>query len=230
MVAMRKKHGGCYGTDALLQQKGFFKDVGIKSIGSGASFKEAISPQIVTIQNINVAFINIDTTEPRFAASARKPGISYNDPRDEDSLVHLLTPEIEKAREQAHIVLVIIHLGANNRSTPSDLSKRVARQIIDLGVDGVLGASAHRLQGIEIYKNRPIIYDAGDFLFDSVRQRFKESAAFRLEFNHEGVQRIKIIPVGVGYGQTTQLDVKDAHNAMEHYAALCSELKTKLLI
>ncbi|HLS18010.1 MAG TPA: CapA family protein [Paenalcaligenes sp.] len=230
MVATANNHAGDYGTDALLQQKGFFKDVGIKSIGSGASFKEAISPQIVTIQNINVAFINIDTTEPRFAATAQKPGIAYIDPRDGDSIVHLLTPEIEKAREQAHIVLVIIHLGANNRSTPSDLSKRVARQIIDLGVDGVLGASAHRLQGIEIYKNRPIIYDAGDFLFDSVRQRFKESAAFRLEFNHEGVQRIKIIPVGVGYGQTTQLDVKDAHNAMEHYAALCSELKTKLLI
>src|SRR5690625_1360505 len=131
MVATANNHAGDYGTDALLQQKGFFKDVCIKSIGSWACFKEAISPQIVTIQNINVAFINIDTTVPRFAATAQKPGIAYNDPRDGDSIVHLLTPEIEKAREQAHIVLVIIHLGANNRSTPSDLSKRVARQIID---------------------------------------------------------------------------------------------------
>src|SRR5690625_7503824 len=105
MVAMRKKHGGCYGTDALLQQKGFFKDVGIKSIGSGACFKEAISPQIVTIQNINVAFINIDTTEPRFAATAQQPGIAYIVPSEGASIVYLLTPEIVKASDPSHNLL-----------------------------------------------------------------------------------------------------------------------------
>src|SRR5699024_8910451 len=230
MVATANNHAGDYGTDALLQQKGFFEDVGIESIGSGRNFKEAISPKTITIKNKNIAFINIDTTESRFAATAQKPGIAYIDPKDEDSLVNLLTPEIKKAREQAHVVLVVIHLGANNRSKPSKLDKKVARQIIDLGVDGVLGASAHRLQGIEIYKNRPIIYDAGDFLFDAVHKRLKGSAVFKLELNHMGVQRIEIIPVGVGYGQTTQLSVKDAREVMQNYAVLCSELGTELLI
>jgi poly-gamma-glutamate synthesis protein (capsule biosynthesis protein) len=48
-----------------------------------------------------------------------------------------------------------------------DQHKRFAHQLIDdAGVDIVHGHSSHHPKGIEVYKNKPIIYGCGDLLND----------------------------------------------------------------
>lgn len=48
---------------------------------------------------------------------------------------------------------------------PQPVDRELAHQIIDLGVYAVIGAHAHRVQNIEVYKGRPIVYGLGNFLF-----------------------------------------------------------------
>lgn len=38
--------------------------------------------------------------------------------------------------------------------------------MIDAGADLIFGHSCHVFRGVEVYKNRPIIYSAGDFIDD----------------------------------------------------------------
>ena len=41
----------------------------------------------------------------------------------------------------------------------------LSHKLIDLGCDGIIGLHPHRVQGYEIYNNKPIIYSIGNWLF-----------------------------------------------------------------
>jgi poly-gamma-glutamate synthesis protein (capsule biosynthesis protein) len=47
----------------------------------------------------------------------------------------------------------------------TERQKRLARRMIDAGVDAVVGAHPHVTRGAECYKGRPIAYSLGNFLF-----------------------------------------------------------------
>ncbi|CAN0074279.1 unnamed protein product, partial [Phaeothamnion confervicola] len=61
--------------------------------------------------------------------------------------------------------------GPNYAWQPSPAIRSLARILIDGGVDVIHGHSSHhiqacRLQGVEIYKGKPIFYGLGDFVDD----------------------------------------------------------------
>jgi poly-gamma-glutamate capsule biosynthesis protein CapA/YwtB (metallophosphatase superfamily) len=53
-----------------------------------------------------------------------------------------------------------------SRICPSAVQKELAHRLIDEGVDLVIGTGPHVIQPAEVYKNRPIVYSLGNFLFD----------------------------------------------------------------
>ncbi len=65
------------------------------------------------------------------------------------------------------MVIASIHWGGNwGYEIPSQQIK-FAHQLIDrAGVDLIHGHSSHHVKGIEIYRDRPIIYGCGDFIDD----------------------------------------------------------------
>ena len=230
LVTTANNHAGDYGTQALLQQKQLLNSVGIESIGSGKDLEQALQPAIVTLNDINVALISIDFTEKRFAATKSKAGTAYFAPGDTSSLKKHLGKVIQQARKKAHLVLVAAHFGNNFQPKPTTNDIELARSIIDLGADALLGSSAHVLQGIEVYKNKPIIYDAGDFLFDSKRKTPEDGAAFKLFMTRRGITAIEFIPVGVGFAQSIQLQSHEARHVTQKYMKQCHELGTSLKI
>src|SRR5690606_5246076 len=117
-----------------------------------------LQPLIKTIKGLNIALFSLDTTQPRFAATDTEPGIAYFDPQNLDYIKKDFSKLLQQTHQQAHVVLVALHYGANNKLRPTAQDRAVAHALIDAGADAVLGASAHRLQGIEIYKGRPIIH------------------------------------------------------------------------
>ena len=82
-----------------------------------------------------------------------------------------LTPLFQAARQEVDVVLVAVHWGANNKASPGKAKIAAVHALIDAGADAVLGASAHMLQGIEVYRSRPIIHDAGDLFFDAIQRQ-----------------------------------------------------------
>lgn len=69
------------------------------------------------------------------------------------------------ARRNARIVIVSIHQHMGFTDAPLYSMEKFARACIDQGADAVFGTGPHRLWGIEIYKNKPIFYSLGNFLF-----------------------------------------------------------------
>lgn len=78
--------------------------------------------------------------------------------------------EIHEAEKQADVVLVSVHAhetDTEDTAVPSMFLELFSRRCIDAGADGVIGHGPHELRGIEIYKEKPIFYSLGNFLFET---------------------------------------------------------------
>jgi poly-gamma-glutamate capsule biosynthesis protein CapA/YwtB (metallophosphatase superfamily) len=81
---------------------------------------------------------------------------------------------IDEAKQMADLVMVAYHVeltdGAGSRgrgNLPTKLAASFAKQAIDAGTDIFIGHGWHKTLGIEIYKNKPIIYGTGNFFAQS---------------------------------------------------------------
>jgi poly-gamma-glutamate synthesis protein (capsule biosynthesis protein) len=79
-----------------------------------------------------------------------------------------LLTDIRNVRSRADVVIVSLHWGIHYfRALLADYQPLVAHAAIDTGADLILGHHPHMLKGIEVYKNRAILYSIGNFAFDS---------------------------------------------------------------
>lgn len=74
---------------------------------------------------------------------------------------------IKKAKEQADLVILIVHGGHEHYQLPSPRMKEWYRYFVDCGVDAVINHHQHCYSGYEIYKGKPIFYGIGNFCFDN---------------------------------------------------------------
>jgi poly-gamma-glutamate capsule biosynthesis protein CapA/YwtB (metallophosphatase superfamily) len=77
---------------------------------------------------------------------------------------------IRDAKRQADWVVVSIHsheIAGGDLEVPAEFLPAFARQCIDEGADIVIGHGPHVLQGMEMYKGKPIFYSLGNFIFQN---------------------------------------------------------------
>ena len=95
--------------------------------------------------------------------------------------VHTLyeTPDIttfikKYKKNKNNRVLVMPHWGVEYQFKHNKRQERLAKQWIDAGTDLVVGAHPHVVQDTQVYKNVPIIYSLGNFLFDQTEKNTGE--------------------------------------------------------
>jgi len=143
----------------------------IKSISESVNAKIAIGP----ITNKSVVFGKrvggrFDYVSDRSLDGVRfveseKPGL-FTKPYEPD--LQDIIRSIKDARRQADLVILSHHgheEDGSDRYMPAKFIETYARACIDAGADLFLGHGPHVLRGIEIYKDKPIIYSLGNFLF-----------------------------------------------------------------
>ena len=77
---------------------------------------------------------------------------------------------IKKALTECENVVVNIHSHEIKHDTddePDDFLIEFCRRCIDAGASCVIGTGTHQLKAIEIYKEKPIFYSLGNFIFQS---------------------------------------------------------------
>ena len=73
---------------------------------------------------------------------------------------------IEEMAETTDLVIVNIHWGTEYEHRFNKIQRETAHSLIDAGADIIIGHHPHVVQGLEIYKNKPIFYSLGNFIFD----------------------------------------------------------------
>lgn len=79
---------------------------------------------------------------------------------------------IKEALEECENVIVNIHSHEIKHDTddePDDFLIEFCRKCIDAGASAVIGTGTHQLKAVEIYKEKPIFYSLGNFIFQNNR-------------------------------------------------------------
>ena len=73
---------------------------------------------------------------------------------------------VEDAKSKAKFVIVNIHWGEEYKRNSNVKQQTIAHQLVDWGVDAIIGHHPHVVQEIEVYKDKYIFYSLGNFIFD----------------------------------------------------------------
>jgi len=223
LVFTANNHSCDYGAEALLDQKKWLSLAGIQSVGSGRDLEEAFEPVFLSVGGARVAFFNVDATQARFRARFNSGGTAYLPLGNCEEWKKVLAPRISVARQIASHVFIGVHWGRNWEVEPSPEQVRIGHTLIDAGADAVLGTSAHCLQGVEVYKGRVIVHDAGNFLFDSTKQP-RASGVFTLFLGDEGVLGLRFVPLVSEYARVRQLNSSAARRPARNFLERCRTL------
>jgi poly-gamma-glutamate capsule biosynthesis protein CapA/YwtB (metallophosphatase superfamily) len=156
-------------------------------------------------------------TEPGVAKIASRDGVTI-DQADLDRV----RADIRKLRAKADIVVVSHHnrdgatatqfpdraaaAGRANRAEGSgarrdnhvseEYQKLFARAALDSGADLVYGHGTHTVQGVEVYKGKPILYAVGHSAFDQPGyENSKDGLVVRAVIEAKKIRRVSFVPV-----------------------------------
>ena len=76
--------------------------------------------------------------------------------------------DVLAAREQVDVLFAFMHWGKEDDPEPMQLQRTLSRQLIDAGVDMVVGTHAHVLQPLGWYRGKLIAFGLGNFVFSGM--------------------------------------------------------------
>jgi poly-gamma-glutamate capsule biosynthesis protein CapA/YwtB (metallophosphatase superfamily) len=217
-----------YGRANIMKSLGVLDANGIAHTGAGANIAAAHTPAIVERKGVRIGFLQYTArwyqdneqiatdTEPGIAKIASRDGVTI-DPAD----VARVKDDIRRLRAQADIVVVSHHnrdgatptqfgttappdRGAARRDAhkSEEYQKAFAHLALDAGADLVYGHGTHTVQGVEVYKGKPILYAIGHSAFDQPGyETSKDGLVIHTVVQDKKIRRVSFVPV-----------TRDAHN------------------
>jgi poly-gamma-glutamate synthesis protein (capsule biosynthesis protein) len=160
-----------WGEAGLIETLETLKKVNVKTAGAGRTLDEAQAPAVIEVSGkgrvIVFGFGSESSGIPwHWAATKEKPGIDLLEDLSERT-VRQIAMRVQAAKQPGDIVVASSHWGGNWGYEIPREQIRFAHQLIDeAGVDLIHGHSSHHAKGVEVYRERPILYGCGDFLTD----------------------------------------------------------------
>ena len=156
--------------EGLLETIQTLQDANIKYAGAGIDLKEAARPAVIRITQYRViifAFGSETSGIPaNWAATSESPGVNLL-PGKYDEALSIISKQVKSIKQNGDIVVFSIHWGSNWGYNIPVNQRNFAHSLIDnADVDIIHGHSSHHPRGIEVYKNKLILYGAGDFIND----------------------------------------------------------------
>ncbi len=204
--------------------------------GIGSTIDEAVAPGFLKTPKGTVALVAMASglVPEGGSATANRPGVNElrvegNKPNDEDA--QRILGSIREARKKADLVIVYEHNHVFDkpfqtimleelpeRLGPPDWLKKWTHAEVDAGADIIVMHGAPLLHGVEIYRDRPIFYDLGNFIFQAPPADILldepivwESVVAYVDFQGKNLQSIRFRPIAqnkIGQGQP---DAQDEH-------------------
>ena len=210
-----------YGFDALFETIGHLDRLGIGHAGGGRNFAEAHAPAIIERGGCKLALLAYTSVFAHgWAAGPESPGLAvmrvksayephhraFEEPGSPQTIRTWMVPEdkvqlgidIEAARKLADIVVCSFHWGVSAGFVKlTDYQVELGHHAIDMGADLVFGHHPHVVQGIDVYRGRPIFYSVGNFTFAkhvSKKGHELETVIVRCVIRDRKIKTVEILP------------------------------------
>ena len=163
IVSLANNHALDYGKEALSDTFVTLDDAGIDYMGAGATEERAAEMITREAGDYTIGFM---------AASRVYPVVSWNVLNSQPGMLPAYDADYlaAKVKEKAPLcdyLIIYVHWGVERETYPEDYERTLGKMLIDAGADAVVGSHPHVLQGMEFYKNKPIFYSLGNFVFNA---------------------------------------------------------------
>jgi len=201
LVTLANNHFANQGQKGMRDTFSLLAGAGIGYVGAGNNDQEAHQEVVIEKNGIKFAFLGYGYPNDYSVATADRAGIATM------SLPPAIA-DVKRIREQADVVVVMIHDGVEYTNIPTSHQKEFARAMIDSGADLIIGHHPHWVQQIEVYKGKPIVYSLGNLVFDQMwSQETREGALVRVTFSGDRLGQLEFLPIVINdYGQPQLVD------------------------
>jgi poly-gamma-glutamate capsule biosynthesis protein CapA/YwtB (metallophosphatase superfamily) len=189
IVSLANNHTLDYGWNALSDCISRLDVAGVAHAGAGVDAAAAAAPAMLQTPAGTVAFIAVSEISASFAAGSH-PGTYYTSGSNDGLLAN-----VAAAAQQADFVIVSLHWGKEYHPEVTAHQVSLGHRLIDAGADLVLGHHPHVIEGLELYKDRLIVYSMGDFVFDHYSRATGEAFVLQVTLPRDGPPWGTITPV-----------------------------------
>ncbi len=160
IVSFANNHVGDWNVAAFTDTLNRLNQNNILFIGAGVNYGTAKEVTVISKNGIHFGFIGLTDVGPEWIkAGENNPGILLaSDPN--------LSEIIKEAKSKVDFLIVSFHWGDEYETIHNSRQEYLAKKVIDAGADAVIGHHPHVVQDIQYYKDKPIFYSLGNFVFD----------------------------------------------------------------
>lgn len=204
VLTLANNHILDYGPGALGETLDNLDQYGIARTGAGRNIKEAMTPAIQECGGLKVGVLSFSRVipYPGWVVGPNHPGVANG--WDAKTVLQA----IQQADSQVDVLVVSIHWGIELADYPAKDQQNLAKAMVDSGADVILGHHSHCLQGVEVYKEKPILYSMGNFIFTSSSLKARSGAIALVTMEKDGVKNLQMIPTRLNRGQPQVLTDK----------------------
>jgi poly-gamma-glutamate synthesis protein (capsule biosynthesis protein) len=229
LLALSNNHSFDLANAGLLNTLREVKARDITHAGIGENLEEAAAPGYIHTPHGTVALVSMASgliRQGAFAGEAKPgineihleggtPNVDAGHPSSADT--QRILASIAEAHKQANIVIAYHHnhvydkdfvemMGKRlpERLVPPNWIKKWTHEEVDAGADIVILHGAPLIQGVEIYRGRPIFYDLGNFIFQvPVRHAglfepaVYDSVVARIVFDGKNLKSVTFRPIAL---------------------------------
>jgi poly-gamma-glutamate capsule biosynthesis protein CapA/YwtB (metallophosphatase superfamily) len=221
--ALANNHVLDWGYSGLSETLRSLDAIGIAHSGAGSNAEEAAAPAIVHVTDkARVLLFSFGSTTsgiPReWNATPSRPGVNLLDDFS-DATARRIADQMRHHAKPGDLLIASIHWGSNWGYGIPSKQIAFAHHLIEKGVALVHGHSSHHVKGIEVFKNRLILYGCGDFLTDyegiSGYEAFRGDLAlmYLVELDSQTGQLLsaRLVPTQMHRFQLKRASAADAH-------------------
>lgn len=160
-----------WGEPGLVETLATLHAAGLKTAGAGKDRLEAQAPAVLPFGDAHRVLIFSLAAESsgvpaNWAATDRAPGVDFLADLSQRT-VERIAGRVLPIRQPGDFVIASVHWGSNWGYAVSPAEVRFAHALIEhAGVDLFHGHSSHHPKGLEVFRDKLIIYGCGDFIND----------------------------------------------------------------
>jgi poly-gamma-glutamate capsule biosynthesis protein CapA/YwtB (metallophosphatase superfamily) len=203
VAAMGNNHSADFGFEALVAARANLEAAGLHPVGAGADLAEATQAVFFERGGWKIAVVSFSGVSGLTYTSAYPPGPQLinpwfaepDTPGISPARFEVMTEVVTALDEIADIVIVSLHQGEYNEThTPNALEVRRGYALVDAGADAVIAHHHHRLLPLEVYRDRPIFWGMGNFVWARLDPDRNTTAVAEIVVNADGSITGRLVP------------------------------------
>ena len=220
VACLANNHVFDYGLRGFRETLDVLRRNGIRTVGAGLGFEEALTPQTVLVKRTRVTILNFSEGED-LTASRGGPGVCGWE-------IDRLAALVRKAKKRGDFVIAVGHAGLEYIPFPPPYVVEAFRALAEAGADCVIGHHPHVPQGLEVRDGRLIAYSLGNFVFFQPSELYYRRTGFCLMIHVRGnrLSSYELLPYRITGQGLRKLDSREGSKFLSEIGRISEPLRS----